>query len=126
MTDNLHQLAGEMVALFRQAVPLANAEVDAIIQSAERDTHRIEHQLDQHHRMEGENPPIGIVICRSKTRTMVAYALRTMTRPLGIATYTVTPQLPANFQGELPSPEQIAERLAGWARDSVEFDGEGV
>ncbi len=27
MTDNLHQLAGQMVALFRQAVPLANAEV---------------------------------------------------------------------------------------------------
>ena len=83
-------------------------------------------QLDQHHRVEGENPPIGIVICRSKTRTMVEYALRTMTRPLGIATYTVTPQLPANFQGELPSPEQIAERLAGWARDSDGFEGEGV
>jgi hypothetical protein len=31
MTDNLDQLAGHMVALFRQAVPLANAEVDAII-----------------------------------------------------------------------------------------------
>lgn len=80
-------------------------------------------QLDQHHRMEGENPPIGIVICRSKTRTMVEYALRTMTRPLGIATYTVTPQLPASFQGELPSPEQIAERLAGWALESDGFEG---
>jgi len=83
-------------------------------------------QLDQHHRMDGENPPIGIVICRSKTRTMVEYALRTMTRPLGIATYTVTPQLPANFQGELPSPEQIAERLAGWALESDGFEEVGV
>jgi hypothetical protein len=46
LTDNLHQLAGQMVALFRQAVPLASAEVDAIIQSGERDTNRIEHQLD--------------------------------------------------------------------------------
>ncbi len=46
MTDNLHQLAGQMVALFRQAVPLANAEVDDIIQSGERDANRIEHQLD--------------------------------------------------------------------------------
>lgn len=46
MTDNLHQLAGQMVALFRQAVPLANAEVDAIIQSGEQGTHRIDHQLD--------------------------------------------------------------------------------
>lgn len=61
-----------------------------------------------------KNLLIGIVICRSKTR------------PLGIATYTVTPQLPADFQDELPSPEQIAERLAGWARDSAEFEGDGV
>ena len=46
MTDNLDQLAGHMVALFRQAVPLASAEVDAIIQRGERDSQRIEHQLD--------------------------------------------------------------------------------
>ena len=46
MTDNLDQLAGQMVALFRQAVPLAKAEVDAIIQSGTRDAQRIEHQLD--------------------------------------------------------------------------------
>ena len=46
MTDNLHQLAGQMVALFRRAVPLANAEVDDIIQSGTRDTNRIGHQLD--------------------------------------------------------------------------------
>lgn len=46
MTDNLDQLAGQMVALFRQAMPLANAEVDAIIQSGERDAARIEHLLD--------------------------------------------------------------------------------
>jgi hypothetical protein len=46
MTYNLDQLAGQMVALFRQAVPLANAEVDDIIQSGEQYTQRIEHQLD--------------------------------------------------------------------------------
>ena len=72
-------------------------------------------QLDQHHRLEGENPPIGIVICRSKSRTVVEYALRNMNRPLGIATYTVTAQLPANFSGDLPSPEDIAARLQAWS-----------
>lgn len=72
-------------------------------------------QLDQHHRLEGENPPIGIVICRSKSRTVVEYAPRDMNRPLGIATYTVTPQLPANFAGDLPSPEDIAARLQAWS-----------
>lgn len=71
-------------------------------------------QLDQHHRLEGENPPIGIVICRSKTKTVVEYALRNMSRPLGIATYTVTPQLPASYEADLPSPEIIAARLQVW------------
>ena len=46
MTDELHALAGQMVALFRRAVPLAKAEVDAIIHGGEQDTQRIEHQLD--------------------------------------------------------------------------------
>jgi len=46
VTDQLHALAGQMVALFRQAVALAKAEVDAIIQRGEQDTQRIEHQLD--------------------------------------------------------------------------------
>ena len=46
MTDNLDQLAGQMVALFRQAVPIAHAEVDSIIQSGEQGTQRIERQLD--------------------------------------------------------------------------------
>ena len=68
-------------------------------------------QLDQHHRLEGENPPIGIVICRSKTKTVVEYALRNMNR----ATYTVTPQLPADFAADLPSPQEIAARLQVWA-----------
>ena len=45
MTDDLRQLAGQMVHLFRQAVPVANAEVDAIIQSGERDTQRIENRV---------------------------------------------------------------------------------
>ena len=44
--DTLHQLAGQIAALFHQAVPLANAEVDDIIQSGDRDTQRIDHQLD--------------------------------------------------------------------------------
>lgn len=67
--------------------------------------------LNSRHRLEGENPPIGIIICRSKENTVVEYALRTAARPLGVATYTVVPQLPEDYRHDLPSPEQIAERL---------------
>lgn len=71
--------------------------------------------LDTQERMEGENPPIGIIICRDKNKTVVEYALRTSSRPIGVATYTVVPELPEAYRAELPSPEAIADRLQAWA-----------
>lgn len=70
--------------------------------------------LDRHERMEGENPPIGIIICRDKNRTVVEYALRNAVRPIGVATYTIVPELPELYRAELPSPDEIAERLRVW------------
>jgi hypothetical protein len=60
--------------------------------------------LDRQERMEGENPPIGMIICRYKNKTVVEYALRTASRPIGVATYTIVPQLPEDYRDELPSP----------------------
>ncbi len=71
--------------------------------------------LDARERMDGENPPIGIIICRDKNKTVVEYALRAAGRPIGVATYTVVPQLPEAYRDQLPSPEAIAERLRLWA-----------
>lgn len=70
--------------------------------------------LDAQERLEGENPPIGIIICREKNHTVVEYALRSAARPIGVASYTVVPQLPEELRNELPSPELIAERLRLW------------
>jgi len=70
--------------------------------------------LDSQERMDGENPPIGIIICRDKNKTVVEYALRTAGRPIGVATYTVSAKLPEAYRNELPSPEAIAERLRVW------------
>ncbi len=42
----LQQLAGQMRALFHQAIQAASVEVDDIIQHGVRDTQRIEHQLE--------------------------------------------------------------------------------
>jgi len=76
--------------------------------------------LDTQERMEGENSPIGIIICRNKNKTVVEYALRTATRPIGVATYTIVPQLPEAYRQELPSPEAIAERLRLWDQEQGE------
>ena len=70
--------------------------------------------LDTHERLADESPSIGIIICRDKNKTVVEYALRTGRRPIGVATYTVSTELPEAYRAELPSPEAIAERLKIW------------
>lgn len=58
-----------------------------------------------------ENPSIGIIICKSKNRTIVEYALKDSNKPIGVATYTLTATLPVNFRNQLPSGEELARKL---------------
>ncbi len=67
--------------------------------------------LDAQVRQEDENPPIGIILCREKKRTIVEYALRDARKPIGVATYAITRTLPKKLQGQLPSPEVISRLL---------------
>jgi predicted nuclease of restriction endonuclease-like (RecB) superfamily len=64
--------------------------------------------------------PLVGEISWAKNKTVVEYALRTAGRPIGVATYTVVPQLPATYRDQLPSPEAIAERLRLWAAESAQ------
>jgi predicted nuclease of restriction endonuclease-like (RecB) superfamily len=67
--------------------------------------------LDDLARQEGENPSIGIILCKTKDRTIVEYALRESNKPIGVAQYRIVTSLPADLQGQLPAPEQIAKLL---------------
>jgi len=62
-------------------------------------------------KMKDENPSIGIILCKSKDRMIVEYALRVSRKPIGVATYKMTEQLPGNLKKELPSPEQVARLM---------------
>jgi predicted nuclease of restriction endonuclease-like (RecB) superfamily len=68
--------------------------------------------LDDLVRMPDENPSIGIILCKEKRRTIVEYALRDVTKPIGVAVYRMVKRLPKELKGQLPSPEQI-EKLLG-------------
>jgi len=46
-----------------------------------------------------ENPAIGIIICKSKSRMIVEYALKSSNMPIGVATYSLSPELPEALQG---------------------------
>ena len=69
--------------------------------------------LDAQVRQEDENPSIGIILCKEKTRTIVEYALRDARKPIGVATYEITKTLPKELKDQLPSPKAIARLLEG-------------
>ena len=67
--------------------------------------------LDRQVREESEGPSIGIILCKEKNRTVVEYALHDAKKPIGVATYRVSRQLPKELEGQLPSPQEIARLL---------------
>jgi len=67
--------------------------------------------LDRQVREKGENPPIGIILCKEKRRTIVEYALQPSKRPIGVASYEIVKRLPRELKGQLPGPEEIARLL---------------
>ena len=67
--------------------------------------------LDDQVRQSDENPSIGIILCKDKKRMIVEYALRDARKPIGVATYAITRELPEDLQGQLPSASVISRLL---------------
>lgn len=62
------------------------------------------HVLDDDERLEGENPPVGIILCRDADRTFVEYVLQDYQRPMGVATYTTSQE---RLRELLPDEEEM-------------------
>lgn len=58
-----------------------------------------------------ENPAIGIIICKSKSRMIVEYALKSSNMPIGVATYNLSSELPEAYKKLLPTSEEIAKKI---------------
>jgi Uncharacterized conserved protein len=64
--------------------------------------------LDCQVRLPDENLSIGIILCKSKNKTIVEYALHDTNRSIGVTEYRLFNQLPKELQKQLPAPELIA------------------
>ncbi len=54
---------------------------------------------------------IGLILCKEKDGIVAEYALRDMTKPLGVAEFTHLEKLPEEFKGSLPTIEEIEAEL---------------
>lgn len=62
-------------------------------------------------RLADENPSIGIILCKEKSRMFVEYALKDSNKPIGVSTYNFSSKLPRELKKYLPSPEEMGRRL---------------
>lgn len=60
---------------------------------------------------EQDNPSIGLLLCKTKNALVAEYALRDMSKPIGVSEYKITKQLPENLVKQLPSIEDIKNRI---------------
>lgn len=70
--------------------------------------------VDDQRRHAGDQPTIGLLLCKDKQQLTVEYALRDLAKPIGVAGWKtrLVESLPKNLRGALPSIEELEKRLA--------------
>jgi predicted nuclease of restriction endonuclease-like (RecB) superfamily len=72
-------------------------------------------------RHSGDDPSIGLILCRDKDRLTIEYALRNVSTPIGVSEFTLTEALPKELSTDLPTVEQLEASLAA-LREEPEND----
>ena len=58
-----------------------------------------------------DNPSVGLILCRDENRTIAEYALRDMSKPIGVSEYHLCTDLPLDLKDALPAVEDIRSRI---------------
>ena len=61
-------------------------------------------------RTEGDQPTIGLILCKDKDHLDVEYALRDIHKPMGVSSF-ITKDIPLDVQSQLPSVQEIENEL---------------
>ena len=70
--------------------------------------------VDDLMRKPGDAPSIGLILCKTRSKVIAEYALRHLSRPVGVAQYItrLTEKLPKKFTGQLPTVQEIEAELS--------------
>lgn len=68
--------------------------------------------VDDHFKEEIDGPTIGILLCESQDRIIAEYALRDISKPMGVSEYRRTKLMPKELKKNLPTIEEIEAELS--------------
>ena len=67
--------------------------------------------VDDQLRGDGDQPAIGLILCKDKDKLDVEYALRDIHKPMGVSSF-ITKDIPVSVQSQLPTVQEIESELA--------------
>jgi len=67
--------------------------------------------LDEYVKQDNEEPSIGILLCKEAKRSIVEFAVRDYTKPMGVATYKTSKDMPEQLQKALPDIDDMRKLL---------------
>ncbi len=67
--------------------------------------------LDDKVKKPHENPSIGIVLCKEANRSFVEYVMQDYDKPMGVATYTTSKEIPEMLKDALPDMDELKKLL---------------
>lgn len=67
--------------------------------------------LNDDDRREGEEPPIGIILCKSADKAYVEYIMQDFRQPMGVATYKTADEMDEELLKVLPQKEELRNLL---------------
>lgn len=62
-------------------------------------------------RTEGDNPTIGLLICKDKNDVVAEYTLQSVNSPIGVSSMQIYDQLTADYKSALPTTEEIEAEI---------------
>ncbi len=68
--------------------------------------------IDDFLRHPHDQSSIGLILCKGKNKVVAEYALRDMSKPIGVSAYNPLETLPERLQGSLPTIEELEATLA--------------
>lgn len=67
--------------------------------------------LDGFERKPHENPSIGLILCKDMNRSFVDYVIQDYSKPMGVATYKTSKDMPEELKNALPDVETLKKLL---------------
>jgi len=60
---------------------------------------------------ESDQPTIGILLCKSKDKIEVEFALRDINKPIGVSDFILSEALPNELKNNIPTVEEFENEL---------------